>query len=154
MIIELIKPEELKLTMDPLRTSIHGKEIYERITNGYAFRVDKDIFTIDRHGYTDLGSIPKILQVLPYFEHWRFPCAYSGHDSGYENKGFWINGTFTLLPRKDIDQIMKFTIIAEGIYQNQETAGKIVSPIIYSGVRAGGWYNWYNRKKIGNGVKS
>jgi hypothetical protein len=148
MNIELINPDQLRLVLDQERTRIAGKEIYERITRGFAFKVDGVIYRIDNHGYTDLGSIPRLLQVIPYLEHWRYPCSYCTHDSGYELKGFWINGEFKLLSRSVIDKILKNMVLVEGIYQNNPVPAKVASPVIYSGVRAGGWYNWNYRKMI------
>lgn len=145
--IQLLNPETLKFVLDKERTNKAGKEIYERTTGKFAFLVDTDRFEIDRHGFTDLGSIPKVLQVIPYLEHWRYLCSYGTHDSGYENKGFWINGEFRNLPREYIDQILKEMVIVEGVYQSKPIPAQIVSPVIYSGVRMGGWYNWNFRRK-------
>ena len=148
MKIQLINPNSLILRLDIERTAQAGEAIYERITGKFKFLVDTDEYTLDRHGFTNLGSTPRFLHPIKYFEPWRYPCTYSGHDGGYEDEGFWVNGVFVKFPREYIDEIMKNMIVAEGIYYKREFQARIASPIIYSGVRLGGWKAWDNYRKL------
>lgn len=102
----------------------------------------------DHHFFTDLGSVPKPLQIFPALRPTRFPRAYIMHDSGYKHGGLWIGQKegalrsiryeFAKVPREDVDCLLWEQLEADG-------ANILARSIIYAGVRIGG-KPAYNKK--------
>lgn len=100
----------------------------------------------DHHFFTDLGSIPKPLQIFPSLRPTKFPRAYIMHDSGYKHGGIYIGQKvggkikyeFAKVSQLDVDTLLWEQLEADG-------AGCIARMIIYTGVRIGGKPN-YDKK--------
>jgi len=145
MKVELINPDSLQLIFDRDRTAKAGKAIYERFTNDFRFRVNGIEYELDRHGFTDLGSVPRIVQVIYGFEAWRWELSYGTHDCGYSHKGFFHKGKACDFSRAFMDEVLRYMILEEGKIDDRAIMARIVAPPIYAGVRIGGGWNWENR---------
>ena len=88
----------------------------------------------DRHFFTDQGSIPR----FPPFIRMLIPkdrfLGFYLHDSAYMDKGLWIDGRFTPMTRKQVDDLLYDMILADPIPGSKATAG-----LVWSHVRMYGW---------------
>ena len=88
----------------------------------------------DRHFFTDMGSIPRIAQlVIP-----KDRClGFYLHDSGYMDCGLWINGVFEKMTRKQVDDLLYDMCMNDPI-----PTWRITARTIWLAVRAFGWMSW------------
>jgi hypothetical protein len=95
----------------------------------------------DRHiAETDLGSIPRVVQIIPALSKDRYARSYIMHDSAYLYGGWYVrmaDGAFRFvrLSRAEADEWLYRGIIAEG--------GSVATArTVWASVRAGGWCSW------------
>jgi len=98
-----------------------------------------DRYRPDRHYFTNLGTVPRFPPVVRCIvPKDRFPCGFAMHDSGYAFGGLWINGTFRVMTRKQVDDLLYDMILADPIPGSTATAW-----LVWSHVRMyGGWSGW------------
>jgi hypothetical protein len=98
-------------------------------------------FRPDNHFFTDMGSVPRVLQILVPKD--RFLLGFILHDSCYRFKGLWVSGNngksflFTELLRAEADELLRLMAIYDPCPGNWLT-----SSAVWAGVRIGGWYGW------------
>jgi hypothetical protein len=125
----------------------YEKTILRRNTAIYEFRLDADtpltfagadgvLWRPDRYFLTDLGSVPKVLQIaLPKDE-----ClGYLFHDSAYAHGGLWCSflgsaWAFTKMDRSEADALLRAMVAAQW--------GWPKAAAVWAGVRLGGWASW------------
>lgn len=121
---------------------------------------------------TDGGSIPKILQAIPWFEPRRFMRAYPNHDGIFQRGYVYICRRTdplvfvkTEVDQAFADELLRRMIIAEGYlleeanpqwsaFQRWRNAKRIqtVSTVVYGGLRVGGFVAWNKYRKEGRKV--
>lgn len=121
-----------------------GKQIFEFTNNPdnpLTCELRGNLYRPDNHFFTDMGSVPKALQLLcpKWFAKDRYPLSYIYHDSAYRHGGHWVaapgNWHFIPMTRKQVDNVLREMIILEG-------GGRANARTIWLGVRAGGWASW------------
>jgi len=92
----------------------------------------------DRHGFTDMGSVPELAQlIVPKDLH---IISFIIHDSGYREKGLYfsstLNGvyTFALMRRDQVDKLLRWMLESAGYWAR--------GPLVWAAVKAGGWTGW------------
>lgn len=95
----------------------------------------------DRHIVeTDLGSIPRVVQLIPALSSTRFARSYILHDSAYRFGGWYVrqsDGRFAFVPlsRAEADEWLYRMIRAEG-------GTDATASTVWAAVRACGWASW------------
>lgn len=134
-----------ELRPDHWEGGLFGRQIYE-FTNDPSQPLtyedgNTNLIRPDRHTFTDLGSVPKLLQArLPgWFAKDRYCPAYIFHDDAYARGGWWFavagGWEFRKITRKQADQYLWQMCRDLG-------AGRANAYAIYVGVRMGGWASW------------
>ena len=121
----LALPEAHTRLMDPL--------IYEYTAANPAMAyIDRSgkYWRPDNHFYTDLGSVPLLLQGIPGLQKDRWIRSYIMHDSCYKHGYLWCMGEKKELSKGQIDTMLFDMVRAEG-------GGAFIAWTIYLGVRAG-----------------
>ena len=101
----------------------------------------------DRHFFTDWGSIPKAVQLIPGFDAHDW-LAFLFHDSGYQNAGLYFKAPiatgfeFVAMTRLEVDDWMLNGIYAQGATERRERRAHFAGPIIYRAVRMFAWAPW------------
>jgi hypothetical protein len=95
----------------------------------------------DRHiAETDLGSVPRIVQIIPALSKDRYARSYIMHDSAYLYGGWYVRQAdgafrFVRLSRDEADEWLYRGIIAEG--------GRVATArTVWAAVRIGGRLSW------------
>lgn len=66
----------------------------------------------DNHFFSDMGSVPPVLQAIPGFAKDRHLFPFLFHDSAYTHGGLWIKTKwetdfrFIILPRRQVDELL------------------------------------------------
>lgn len=96
----------------------------------------------DRHFFTDMGSVPRLAQVLIPKD--RFLEAFLIHDSAYIHGGLWrwsalVQGwRFSYMTRRQADELLYEMCLSSGAWQSTAWA-------IYLAVRVGGAFCKYGK---------
>ena len=105
-------------------------------------------YQLDRHFYTDGGSIPPIVRLTPgvHLDPWNFPRSYLFHDCTYQYGGIYIKYPFDLefkfrlRTRQQTDAILSDMLLFDGATLTDQR-------VINIGIWIGSRFVWNNTKK-------
>ena len=138
-----INPEGYDLVKDIEKSTI-WKAIYE-------FKLDpaKPLTLVDDDGlqyqpnrnfFTDLASIPRILQLIVPRDRFLAPML---HDSNYQMMGVYVNGKFTPLSRSQADDLLLRGMLCDPI-----PPVRAIAYAVWGAVRCCGWMFWGKRTEL------
>jgi hypothetical protein len=101
----------------------------------------------DRHiAETDLGSVPRIVQIIPALSKDRYARSYIMHDSAYLYGGWYVRQAdgafrFVRLSRAEADEWLYRGILAEG-------GSEATASVVWCAVRAAGAVAWDAKRQV------
>jgi hypothetical protein len=99
--------------------------------------------TPNRHYLTDMGSIPRFPPILQAVVPKDRFLGFFHHDSGYEFGGLHVDGVFTPMTRRQIDDLLFDMILADPI-----PGGRAIAWTVWSQVRLFGRGNFGKRTEL------